>query len=203
MDPWILQPEWRARLALITLVACFYTGVVVISNELLFYWAADTTYRYWFYPPAGVRLALILLLGWPGLLGYFTAVLALVSGGIVLEDAEFYEAFWIALVRTLSIWLALIAYGAITHVKTPWEKLTWMHLPFLALFISAISGAAAHLARSALGIDALDTLVRDVSLTVFGDTLGSIVVLSLVLWMRKAYREHALKMFGAQPQHHR
>ena len=190
MDPWILQPDWRARIVLILFVACFYIGVVVINNELLFFWAADTDYRYWFYPPAGVRLAIVLLLGWPGLCGYFIAILALYVGGIVLEDATFTQGFLVALGRTASIWLALMAYGAITRVKTPWDELTWGHLPFLALFVSLVSGVVAHLVRSVLGVDQFDNLVRDVALNVFGDTLGSIVVLAFILWMRKAYREY-------------
>ena len=36
-----MSSEWRARVTLVFLVACFYAGVVVINNFLLFSWAAD------------------------------------------------------------------------------------------------------------------------------------------------------------------
>lgn len=187
MGPWILQPDWRARLVLISLVACFYAGVVLINNELLFFWAADTSYRYWFYPPAGIRLVLIMLLGWPAVLGYFIAALALLSSTAIPEITQFGDALLIAAGRALSLWLGLVAYGWMTGVKYPWEKLTWQHVPFLALFVSLFSAVVAHIVRYTLGVEGLEDFIRGVSLNVLGDTLGTIVMLILVIRLRKAY----------------
>ncbi len=103
-----MQPDWRARLALIFLIACFYAGFVLINNELLIFWAADTSYRYWFYPPAGVRLVIIMLFGWQGVVGYFLAALALLSSGSILEVDGFDSALFVAVGRALSLWLGLL-----------------------------------------------------------------------------------------------
>ena len=185
-----MSSEWRARVALVFLGACFYAGVVLINNSLLFSWAADggASYRYWIYPPAGVRLALILLLGWQGLLGYFIAMLALITSGVFPELDSLEDALVIAAGRALSIWLALLAYGSITGVKTPWERLTSRHLPALALFVSVWSAVVACLLKVWLGVELLEDFARNVSLTVLGDTLGTIIVLAILIRLRKAYK---------------
>jgi integral membrane sensor domain MASE1 len=185
-----MSSEWRARVTLVFLVACLYAGVVLINNSLLFSWAADggASYRYWIYPPAGVRLALILLLGWQGLLGYFIAMLALIASGVFPELDSLEDAIVVAAGRALSIWAALLAYGRITGVKTPWERLTSRHLPILALFVSAVSAAVACLLKVWLGVELLEDLARNVSLTVLGDTLGTIIVLAILIQLRKAYK---------------
>jgi integral membrane sensor domain MASE1 len=186
-----MSSEWRARVALVFLVACFYVGVVIINNSLLFSWAGDdaASYRYWIYPPAGVRLALILLLGWPGVLGYFIAVLALIASGVFPELDSLEDALVIAAGRALSIWAALLVYGIIKGVKTPWERLTSRHLPALALFVSALSAAVACLLKIWLGVELLEDFARNVSLTVLGDTLGTIIVLAILIRLRKAYKK--------------
>lgn len=189
-DPWLLQPDWPARLTLIFLVACLYAGVVLINNELLFFWAADTSYRYWFYPPAGIRLVLIMLLGWPGVAGYFVAALALLSSNLVPEIAQYEHALYLAAGRAISIWVALVGYGWITGVKRPWRNLTWQHVPFLALFVSAVSATVAYLLKWGIGLESLNDLIRNVSLNVLGDTLGTIVVLVIAIRLRRAYRDY-------------
>ena len=185
-----MSSEWRARVTLVFLVACFYAGVVLINNSLFFSWAADggASYRYWIYPPAGVRLALILLLGWQGLLGYFIAMLALIASGVFPELDSLEDALVVAAGRALSIWAALLAYGRITGVKTPWERLTSRHLPALALFVSVVSAAVACLLKVWLGVELLEDFARNVSLTVLGDTLGTIIVLAILIRLRKAYK---------------
>jgi hypothetical protein len=184
---WILQSGWRPRLLLIFMVACFYSGAVLINNELLFFWARDASYRYWFYPPAGIRLALLMLLGLPGLIGYFVAALAILSSEIIPEITGFYAAFLVAVARALSLWLGLVLYGAITGIKHPWDRLTWQHVPFLALFVSFLSAVTAHVIYLSLGVESLDTLVRGVALNVLGDTLGTIFILILIIRIRKEY----------------
>ncbi len=185
-----MSSEWRARATLAFFVACFYAGVVIINNSLLFSWAVDSgvSYRYWIYPPAGVRLALILLLGWQGLLGYFIAVLALIASGVFPELDSLEYALVIGAGSTLSIWAALLIYGWITGVKTPWERLTSWHLPVLALFVSVLNAALVCLLKVSLGVELLEDLARNASLTVLGDTLGTIIVLAILIQLRKAYK---------------
>lgn len=190
MDPWIFQPGWRSRLTLIVLVACFYAGSVVVSNEL-FFWTKDTSYRHWFYPPAGIRLIMIMLLGWPGLIGYFIAAVAVISSNLIPEITSFHQAVCVAAARALFIWIGIVIYGKVTGVKNPWNKLTWAHVPFLAGFVSLMSATAAHITRATLGIEGWDSLVRGIALNVLGDTLGSMVVLFILIKLRQDYLRHA------------
>jgi integral membrane sensor domain MASE1 len=129
-----------------------------------------------------------LLLGWQGLLGYFIAMLALIASGVFPELDSLEDALVIAAGRALSIWAALLVYGIITGVKTPWERLTSRHLPALALFVSALSAAVACLLKIWLGVELLEDFARNVSLTVLGDTLGTIIVLAILIRLRKAYK---------------
>lgn len=191
MDPWIFRPSWRPRVTLIFLIACLYSGAVLISNELIFFWAADTSYRYWFYPPAGIRLILIMLVGWPGVIGYFIAALAILSSEMIPEVTSFGQAFFVAAARGISIWLGIIIYGQFTGVKNPWNRLTWMHVPFLALFVSLFSSLAAHITRGMLHIEAWESLMRGVALNVLGDTLGSMFILYILIKLRQDYVHHA------------
>lgn len=192
MEPWLFSTAWSSRLSLIFLVACFYSGVVVINNELLFFWAADASYRYWFYPPAGVRLILVMLLGWPGLVGYFLAALAIIYSKLIPEVASFDAALAIALTRTLSLWAGLAAYGMLTDIRSPWDRLTWQHVPVLALWVNLVSDSAAHIVRHLLELESADGIIRNVALNVLGDTLGTIVVLFIVIRLRHAYRQFSL-----------
>lgn len=189
MEPWILRAEWRPRVLLIFAIACFYVGVVVINNNLLFSWATDTSYRSWFYPPAGIRLAIIMLLGWAGLLGYFIAALAILYSGIIPEVTQFSDAFFIALTRAASIWAGLLIYGRITGVKHPWEALTWVHLSLLSAFVSLLSAGSVHVVRAILGIEDFESIARGIALNVLGDTLGAVVVLFIVIHLWKNYRQ--------------
>jgi len=124
-----------------------------------------------------------------GRVGDFIAVLALIASGVFPELDSLEDALVIAAGRALSIWAALLVYGIITGVKTPWERLTSRHLPALALFVSALSAAVACLLKIWLGVELLEDFARNVSLTVLGDTLGTIIVLAILIRLRKAYKK--------------
>jgi integral membrane sensor domain MASE1 len=85
-----------------------------------------------------------LLLGWQGVLGYFIAVLALITSGVFPELDSLEDALVIA--------------------------------------------AVACLLKVGLGVELLEDFARNVSLTVLGDTLGTIIVLAVLIRLRKAYK---------------
>lgn len=195
MNPWIFSKGWLPRLSLIVLVACFYAGVVVINNQLLFFWASDTSYRYWFYPPAGARLILIMLLGWPALVGYFFAALAILYSGLIPEVTGFLTALLTSATAALSLGVSLFAYGKLTGVKTPWDRLTWLHVPFLALWVNLSVDFSVHIVRDWLLVESADKITRNISLNVLGDILGTIFVLMIVIRLRKDYSQYHVKRF--------
>ncbi len=115
-------------------------------------------------------------------------MLALIASGVFPELDSLKYALVIAAGCTLSIWAALLIYGWITGVKTPWERLTSWHLPVLALFVSVLNAALVCLLKVWLGVELLEDLARNASLTVLGDTLGTIIVLAILIQLRKAYK---------------
>ena len=54
--------------------------------------------------------------------------------------------------------------------------------------MSLVSASVAHLVRYAIGLEPLEMMLRNVSLTVLGDTLESIFILVIVIQLRRAYR---------------
>lgn len=188
MNLWILSPQWQARSALIFLIACFYAGCVLLNNSILFFWTQDTnSYRHWIYLPAGFRLALIMLFGWRGLIGVTIAVAGITYSPLVPEVTEMDDAVLAAIVRTGSIWLAIQIYGVITRVKTPWENITWIHIPFFALFVSLITNVAVTLYFVNLGVESIETFERNVTVWTFGDTIGTVIVLTAMIGLRRSY----------------
>ena len=187
---WILQPTLASRLCLILSIACFYAGAVVINNNLLFFWAHDADYRFWFYPPAGLRLILIMLLGWPAVLGHGIASTAL-NASFDLPDVELLGSVFLGFCRSLSVWAGLAIYSRVTGLRFPWTGITWTHIPAMSVAVSLFSAVTVHLLRAALGVEPLDELVRNVSLNVLGDTLGTIVVLFVLIRLRRAFLSFA------------
>lgn len=192
MKPWIFSAEWSARLTLIFLIACFYLGIVTIHDRL-FFWAADAPYRHWFYPPAGIRLILIMLFGWLGVTGYFMSVFFSTFTGIGPGEPSFLGAAVVAAADALSLWAGVILFGKLTGVRHPWDRLSWHHVPFLALFVSIVRATVAEAVRHVQGTEILvdaSEAIRNVSLYAIGDTLGTIAVLFIVISLRRSYQNY-------------
>jgi len=187
MNPWILSSDWAARVTLIFCIACFYAGCVLINNNIFFFWAQDSSYRYLIYLPAGVRLVLVMLFGWRGLIGLVIAVTAIGFSKLVAEIDRIDYAFLAAIVRASSIWLALEVYGRVTNIKSPWDGLTWIPVPFLAVFVSVTTATAVSLLFVSFGIEQMDSFVRNVTAWVLGDTVGTVIVLVIVINLRQSY----------------
>ena len=132
-----------------------------------------------------------MLLGWAGLAGYFLAALAVIYSDLMPEVVGFMAAFVIAATRALSLWIGVVSYGKLTGVQHPWGRLTWPHVPFLALWVNLVSSSAAHLARHLLGVEDVDGIFRNVALNLFGDIMGTIVVLLIVIRLRQDYRRYS------------
>lgn len=187
---WILQPALLSRLCLILSVACFYAGAVLINNNLLFAWAHDADYRFWFYPPAGLRLIMIMLLGWPAVIGHGIAATAL-NASFDLPDVELLGSVFLGFCRSFSVWAGLAIYSRVTGLRFPWSGITWTHIPAMSVAVSLFSAVTVHLLRAALGVEPIDEVVRNVSLNVLGDTLGTIVVLFALIRLRRAFLSFA------------
>jgi hypothetical protein len=187
---WLLQPGLLSRVCLILSIACFYAGAVVVNNNLLFFWAHDADYRFWFYPPAGLRLIMIMLLGWPAVLGHGIAATAL-NASFDLPEVELLGAVFLGFCRSLSVWAGLALYSRATGLRFPWSGITWAHIPAMSVAVSLFSAVTVHFLRAILGVEPLEEFVRNVSLNVLGDTLGTIVVLVALIRLRRAFLRFA------------
>lgn len=128
-----------------------------------------------------------MLFGWRGLIGVTTAVAGISCSDLVPEITGIEEAVLAAIVRTASIWIAIEVYGRVTAVKTPWKSIAWNHVPFLSLFVSVITNFSVTLYFVYLGVESIETFGRNVAAWVIGDTIGTIVVLVVLIKLRQAY----------------
>jgi integral membrane sensor domain MASE1 len=128
-----------------------------------------------------------MLFGWRGLIGLVIAVTAIGFSKLVAEIDRIDYAFLAAIVRASSIWLALEVYGRVTNIKSPWDGLTWIPVPFLAVFVSVTTATAVSLLFVSFGIEQMDSFVRNVTAWVLGDTVGTVIVLVIVINLRQSY----------------
>ena len=187
MAPWIFSDDSAARIVLISLMACLYAGSVVISNHLLFPWAEDEPFRYWFHPAAGARLLLIMLFGIPAVIAVGVGSAAIYISPIVPQVDEYGPALLLGFSESFGLFLVLVIYGKLTRMKFPWSGITWQHIPFIAIFANLGVSLLSNLCRIILDISDPLTFQRDVSLTLTGDILGSIFFLFLLFFIRKSY----------------
>jgi len=187
MKPWIFSSEHAARVALISLVACIYAGSVLINNHFIFFWAEDEPYRYWFYPPAGLRLLLMMLLGLPAAIGIGVASATIYVSPIVPEITDHARAMVLGFTESLAVYGALLLYGHLTGIRHPWTKLIWKHIPMIAALSSLSAAIFSNMVRIVLELGETSTLKRDVTLNLIGDSLGSIFFLALLILARKSY----------------
>jgi hypothetical protein len=158
----------------------------VLNNNLLFAWLSDAPFRHWVYLPAGFRLIAIMLFGWLGVAGIAIGqTAAWLTRGI--EGINLFDATVLGTARALSIWFGLWLYAAITKVRSPWSNLSWTHVPFLITFVCVLSAFISELSLHWVGLGNPDQLVRNTLLSAIGATLGSLVVVILVLWLRRSY----------------
>lgn len=182
---WISQPVPSSRLALILLITCGLAGAMQL-NLALASWSDDSLLVHWVWVASGVRLAAIMLFGWPGILGAILAFFV-VHAPTATPHIGGAGIFLLGSAKVLGIWLALWLYGLATDVQWPWNKLSWAHVPFLALSTSILSELTLHLARFWITDSGRESLLRDVSLSTLGEILGIALFLVILLYFRRAF----------------
>ncbi len=187
MKPWIFSSDRIARFALISLIACVYAGCVLINNHFLFFWAEDEPYRYWLYLPAGLRLLLIMLLGFPAVIGIGVASATVYVSPIVPQITEHSFALILGFTESLAVYFSLLVYGAVAGIRYPWTGLTWRHIPLIAVLCSTATAFLSNAVRIVFNLGDLSSLERDVTLNIIGDVSGATLLLGLLIVARKSY----------------
>ena len=184
---WLLHPDPLPRIALVLLLSTLVAGFIDVNTTFLA-WAKDSEFAYYIWPPAGLRLLIIMLFGWIGVLavtlGFFFSHTPQVAGN--LSDSAF---LLLGFVRAASIFGALWAYGKVTGLKFPWAGITWTHIPFLALVTTVVNQAAFHFLYVILSADHILPDLRIIALATLSNVLGVFVFLALALTFRRSYLE--------------
>ena len=185
---WLLQPTPLSRIALTFSLSILVAGFIA-ANTTVFAWAKDSEFAYYIWLPAGLRLLIIMLFGWTGVLavtlGFFFAFTPHVAGN--LSDASL---LILGFVRAVSVYGALWAYGRVTGIKFPWNYITWTHIPFLALFTIIANQIAFHSVHALLSADSYAPLLRNITLATLSNMLGVLVFLALALVFRRSYLKY-------------
>lgn len=149
-----------------------------LFNEHALSWTRFTDGVNWVYLPSGLRLTLVLLLGWPAALGI--AIATTILAAWPQESAPWFDASVTGLISGFAPWLALLASERWLHLKRDLDGLQGRSLLILAL-VFALSSAGLHQAWYAWTKPSQDWLHAFAVMTL-GDLVGSVIVLYLCSW---------------------
>jgi hypothetical protein len=179
----ILGSSFPARFTLVSLLTVAYAGAVLINNNLLFPWAADSVYRHWIFLPAGLQLLFVMLFGWRGVLGLtFGAAAEYLSHPLGLNIPS---ALFVAGIDAISVWLGIEFYSVATGNRYPWAHISWKSVPVLSLVTAVLSAVGVFFAMMAAGIETSQHALRDIALFSLGDFVGASLFFVLVLLIRR------------------
>lgn len=172
LHPWIQGP-------LLAVVAGLLYVLSYRLNELFDGWALYAQGINLIFLPAGIKHLAILIGGGWGALGCFLALVALAQefwNGVALGHIVLYSA-----ISTGATWLGLILGMRLLGIRQDLDNLQFLHLPTMDLITTAIHGFTTNVFFIAVGMKS-DNLIGNALAMMFGDFVGSFVLLTL-LWL--------------------
>ena len=145
----LLGPTWASRLVLVLTVTCVYAGAILVNNELLFRAVELDRYRYLIFLPAGLKLLLVMLFGWRGVMGVALGIAC--STLSEFSDLSLAQGLLFGATLALSTQLALRACSVLLRVDFPWDHLTWSSLLILVMTVGVFDAVAFQVAMSGIG----------------------------------------------------
>jgi hypothetical protein len=146
-------------------------------NDLLFQQLDYARGVSWLFLPSGLRLGLVLLLGFRGAVG-------VVLGSLLIgldNDLHWIEAVLAALVSGLAPWMALWLSQRTLGLRSDLSNLSPAMLLKMAVVFALISAAAHQLLYLSLGIT--QSFFKSLSVMAIGDLAGTLVVLYVIKWL--------------------
>ena len=168
---------WPSTLnaALVGLSAAIWVASVYLNNEILFVWTQKEEYLHWIFVPAGIKILLVMLLGWRGafgiVLGTLPRVLEIFPG--IGPGMAVLIATGAGLIPLLVLWTFSLSVG----IRHPWHNLVWWHLPVLAVFSAFASSAFFNLLLLLLGLEPAGDLPENLLLVTTSHFLGTLLLL--------------------------
>ncbi len=186
--PWARPSLLNA--ALVGLSAAIWVVAVYLNNDVLFVWTEEEEYLHWIFVPAGIKILLVMLLGWRGAVGMMVGAIP----GIVdsLPDASLAMIAVVSIGVGLMPWLALQAFAALVGIRYPWDDLVWWHLPALAALSAFANSAFLNVQLILLRMEPAKEFPQNLLSVMIGDFLGALVLLlvsvAIVRLLRRSRR---------------
>ena len=172
-----------ARGTLVLGIACLYAGAVLVNNNLLFPWLEFENFRSLLFLPAGLKLFLVMVLGWRAVLGIALGIWAVAISEF--PHMSMLHGGLLGAVAALSTQVALQACARLLRVGYPWTALGWRSLCAIALTVGCVDATLVQWSMATLGYENYDNFWSETLQGAFGRVLGTFIFLAVSLEVRR------------------
>ena len=191
----LLGSSALARSTLVLGIACMYAGAVLINNNLLFPWLEFENFRSLLFLPAGLKLFLVMLMGWRAVLGIALGIMSVAVSEFPHMSTLHGLLLGVAAALSTQITLALCA--RVLRVGYPWTSLSWRALCVIALAVGVADAWVVQGAMVGLGYEDIDEFWPEALQGAFGRVLGTFVFLAVSLEVRRHLLRESAPSSGA------
>ena len=186
----LLGSSALARTTLVLGIACVYAGAVLVNNNLLFPWLERENFRSLLFLPAGLKLFLVMVLGWRAVLGIALGIMTVMLSEF--PHMSTLHGLLLGAFAALSTQITLILCARVLRVGYPWATLSWPALCLMALAVGVVDASVVQGAMVWLGYEDIEEYWAEALQGAFGRVLGTFVFLAVSLEVRR----HLLRESG-------
>ena len=179
----LLGSSVLARGSLVLGIACMYAGAVLINNNLLFPWLEFENFRSLLFLPAGLKLFLVMVLGWRAVLGIALGIWAVAVSEF--PHMSMLNGALLGAVAALSTQVALQTVARLLRVGYPWTALGWRSLCAIALAVGCVDATLVQWSMATLGYENYDNFWTEALQGAFGRVIGTFIFLAVSLEVRR------------------
>jgi hypothetical protein len=156
---------------------------VWFNNHLVFEWSSVTDFRHLIFFPAGLKLILLMSLGWRAVPGI--AVGSAGHAAADLPDLPMLHLAALCLVYAAAPMAAVSAFGRWAGIVRPWFGLRLVQLLCLVVVTAVVTSIAFNTLLIAWGIMESAGCVGSVVAMAGGDVVGAALLLAVTLMVRR------------------
>ena len=179
----LLGSSALARGSLVLGIACIYAGAVLINNNLLFPWLELENFRSLLFLPAGLKLFLVMLLGWRAVLGIALGIMSVAL--TEFPHMSTVHGLLLGTMAALSTQITLTVCARALRVGYPWTSLNWPSLCVIALTVGVVDATVVQVGMASLGYEDFKDFWTEAMQGAFGRVLGTFVFLAVSLEVRR------------------
>jgi len=179
----LLGSSALARSSLVLGIACMYAGAVLINNNLLFPWLEFENFRSLLFLPAGLKLFLVMLLGWRAVLGIALGIMSVALSEF--PHMSTVHGLLLGAIAALSTQLTLMLSARALRVGYPWTSLRWPALCTIALAVGLTDATVVQVGMAWLGYEDFHDFWTETLQGAFGRVVGTFVFLAVSLEVRR------------------